>query len=180
MKNLNFVLMALIGLMITACANMGGTPTSDIHINTKSDQQFNVKNVKSYAWFGTVGVLRDTEGNWVPPEFDADSELRFLVNRELRKHGMSETANKPDVVVSFVLAVNMDNMKMGKDDPNSNHFNLENVPNGALVVLLAEPESQKVLWTGVATAEKQTNATTEIQKKRLDYVVTEMLDKLPN
>lgn len=180
MQKYTLTLIVLLSFILAACASMDGTPTSDIEIDAKADDKVNFKGLKSYAWFGTAGILKDPDGKWEPPEFDADSELKFLIDRELRKRGMSETSNNPDVLVAFALAIDMDALKLGANDPDSNQFNIENVPKGALVVMMINPETLRPIWTGVATAEKQEKATSETQKKRLDYVVTGMLDKLPN
>lgn len=172
-----FLLSALIlsFLLLSGCATI---QTGDINIETAADNKVDFSGYTSYAWFAAAGILRDPEGKWEPPGFDADAEIQFLVNREFRKRGLTETGNNPDFLVAYVLGVNMTALKL-KEIPESNIRTLENVPKGALVLLLIDPQSSKAIWAGLATAETQQGLDRETRKKRLDYVITNMLRQLP-
>jgi hypothetical protein len=66
-----------------------------------------------------------------------------------------------------------------KIDPESNLETLENVPMGALTVILIDAGTGLAIWGGVATAEIQQNPEQDVIKKRLDYAVTSMFKQLP-
>ena len=65
-------------------------------------------------------------------------------------------------------------------DPDSDIEVLENVPVGALSVILMDAETGLAVWAGVATADIQQDPTVESTKKRLDFAVSEMFSKLPH
>jgi len=165
MKKYLFTLATLL-LLITGCA-------------ADSDPKANISGYKSYAWLGSAAIVFDDEGQWEPPEFDADSEIKFLIDRELRDHGMSEDSVNPDLIVAFAAGIDMDTMEL-KSNPEDDLEVLENVPMGALTVILIDAETGFAIWAGVATAEIQEDATTESVKQRLDYAVSEMFAKLPH
>ena len=50
-------------------------------------------------------------------------------------------------------------------------------PKGAVMIILIEPDTRRVIWTGRATASIQANPTTELSKQRLDYAITELFKK---
>ena len=162
-------------LLVTGCAT---SVTKDISVDTDSDPKTNFSGYKSYAWLGSATIVYDAEGKWEPPSFDADAEIKFLIDRELRKRGMVEDSLNPDMIVIFAAGVDMDVMQY-KIDPESEIDLLENVPLGALSVVLVDADTEIVIWAGLATAEIQEEPSSEVVKKRLDYAVTEMFKELP-
>jgi len=168
--------MATALLLLAGCAS---THTDDIKVNAESDPKANLAGYKSYAWLGSAAIVFDEKGQWEPPEFDADSEIKFLIDRELRAHGMSEDSVNPDLAVAFAAGIDMDTMEI-KTNPENGLEALENVPVGALTVVLIDVETGFAVWAGVATAEVQESPTPESTKQRLDYAVSEMFAKLPH
>lgn len=161
--------------LLSACTTI---PTKDITINTDSDQQATFSKYKSYQWLAGAGIMSDPKGKWEPPGFDADAEITFLIDRELRKRGMIETSMKPDLYVAYVLGVDMDALKL-KENPETKISTLENVPGGALLLVVIDAQSTEAVWAGLATAELQKDMDMETRKKRLDYVISNMLKELP-
>jgi hypothetical protein len=170
-----FILFTISFLFLSGCATI---PTDDITIETAVDTKVNFRGYESYDWLAAAGILHDPEGKWEPPGFDADKEIRFLVDRELRKRGMTETSGKPDFVVAYVLGINMTALKL-KEDTEAKIYNLENIPKGALVIILIDPESMKAIWVGMATAQPEEKMEMETRKRRLDYIITKMLKQIP-
>ncbi len=170
-----FLLLAMSSLFLSGCATF---PTSDIVIDTAADKKVNIGGYESYGWLAAAGILRHPEGKWEPPGFDADKEIRFLVDRELRKRGLTETARKPDFLVAYVLGIDMSALKL-KEDPETKLYDIENIPKGALVLILIDPVSRKAIWVGTATAEIQKEMDMETRKKRIDYIITKMLKEMP-
>ena len=66
--------------LLTACNSI---PTDDIKTTAELDPKANFKGYKTYTWLGSAGILKDPDGKWEPPKFDADAEIIFLVNQEL-------------------------------------------------------------------------------------------------
>ena len=162
-------------LLVAGCAT---NVTNDIVVDTEADPKINFKGYTTYTWLSSAAIVYDPEGKWEPPQFDADAEIKFLIDRELRKRGMTEDSANPDMTVTFAAGIDMSSMEIDID-PESNMTMLENVPLGALVVVLEDANTGLAIWGGLATAEIQQNPGQEAIKRRLDYAVTTMFKKLP-
>ena len=172
----NFLPIGLIVLIVLAgCAS---APTKDIKIEIQADPKANFSGYKTYAWLGAAAIINDPYGQWEPPQFDADAEIIFLIERELRKRGMSQNTTNPDLIVAFAAGIDMDALGL-KTDPQTQSEMLANVPQGGLAVVLADGQTGYAIWAGTATAELQENPDTQTVKARLDYAVTQMFKKLP-
>ena len=160
---------------VTGCTQV---PTKDITIETEADPKADFSGYKTYAWLGSAAILHDEFGQWEPKDFDADAEIKFLLDRELRGRGMSENSSAPDLFVAFAAGIDMDALDL-KTDPETKTDMLENVPKGALAVVLIDADSAFVIWAGVASGEVQQNADADMAKARLDYAVKQMIKKIP-
>jgi len=174
MKKFIFTLVTL--FLISGCASR---VTKDIMVETDSDPKANLSGYTSYAWLGSAAIVFDEKGQWEPPQFDADAEIKFLIDRELRDHGMTEDSVNPDLVVAYAAGIDMDSMDI-KIDPESGIEALENVPAGALIVIMIDADTGLAIWAGIATADVQESPTAETTKARLDFAVSEMFSKLPH
>ncbi len=161
-------------LLIAGCASI----TSDIRVETDTDPKINIAAYDTYAWLGSAAIVYDPEGKWEPPQFDSDAEIKILIDRELRKHGMSESTINPDLIVAYAAGIDMTSIRV-EVDPDSKLQKLTNVPLGALTVVLVDGISGRAIWAGIASAEIQQDPSQEEIKKRLDFAVTSMFKKLP-
>ena len=164
------------GLLVSACAST--TLTKDIDVEVQSAPGMKMNNYKSYAWIATAQILNDPQGQWEPRDFDADAEIQFLIDRELRKRGISQVDLNPDMLVAYIAGVDMEALEL-KEDPKQDMEVLQNNPRGTLAVLFISPVNGKALWAGVAVADVEGKRSSEDTKKRLDYAVSEMFRKLP-
>jgi hypothetical protein len=168
-------LLIITGLMLMAgCSSV---PTKDIEINVLGDSKPDISRYETYGWQVNAAILNDTYGQWEPPAFDADAEVKYLIDRELRKRGMSENSANPDLIVAFAAGINMDALQLRGGS--KGEMNLRNVPKGGLAILLVGSQTGVVLWMGVATGEVQDRLDTQTAKARLDYAVTKILKQLP-
>jgi hypothetical protein len=165
----------VIGLFVTACAT---ALTKDIKVDTESAPNANLGAYKTYAWIAAAQILNDPAGQWEPRKFDADAEIRFLINNELRKKGMSEVDRNPDMLVAYIAGVDMAALEL-KEDPKQEMEVLKNSPKGALAVMFIDTATIKPIWAGVAVGNVKTERSAEDSKKRLNYAVAEMFKKLP-
>lgn len=175
MNKKTIFLFAAIIMLVTGCNT---APTKDINVDAQADPKANFSGYKSYTWLGSAAIVNDSTGQWEPPAFDADAEIKYLLDRELRDRGMTETSTAPDLIVAFAAGIDMDALDL-KLDPETKIDILENVPQGGLVVMLVDSNSGFVIWIGMATAEIQESVDVSTVKARLDYAVTQMLKKLP-
>ena len=164
--------------MIMFVAGCTSVPTKDINIDVQADSKANLSGYKSYTWLGSAAIINDPSGQWEPPGFDADAEIVYLLDRELRARGKSESSTAPDMIVAFAAGIDMAALDL-KMDPETKIDKLENVPQGGLVVILVDSSTGFVVWVGIATAEIQDNIDAATVKARLDYAVTQMMRQLP-
>lgn len=171
----------LLAVVFCSVAFMGGcstAPVKDIKVEAESAPGMDMNNYRTYAWLAAAKIVNDPNGRWEPPQFDADAEIKWLIDRELRARGISEVAAFPNVFVAFVAGVDMAQLEL-KQDPKEKMDVLRNVPKGALAVMLIDGASGDPVWAGAAVADIKTDRTPEETKARLDYAVTQMFRKLP-
>jgi hypothetical protein len=163
-------------LLVTACTTI---PTKDIQIEVEAHPDIDFSNYKSYTWLGSAAIINDPAGKWEPPGFDADTEVKFLIDSVLRDRGMSEDSVNPDLIVAFAAGIDMEVLRIELDPESYLTTTFTNVPQGALVVLLIDGTSGLAVWFGLATAEIQKDPAPEVVKKRLEFAINSMFKKLP-
>lgn len=169
------IAIVLLTALLNAC---GSSLTADIKTESAADEKVNFAGMKSYAWYAGLGALNDETELWADPKFDMLGEFKFVIDRELRKKGFSEST-KPDVFVAFLVVANVDQVKKIDEQRSENLDNLKGVGKGALVIELIDAESAKTIWLGAATAEVSSKFTDEERKQRIDYAVSELIGQLP-
>ena len=174
MNRLIIVAFSMLLLLLTGCS----TVTKDIQISSEADPKVSFSGYKTYSWLGAAGIMFDEAGRWEPPAFDADTEIKFYIDRELRARGIAESGSNPDLLVAFAAGIDMDNIEFVKNEKNELET-LKNIPKGALLIILVDADTGLPIWVGAAAADIQDNVDTETAKVRLNYAVTEMLKKLP-
>lgn len=162
-------------LLVAGCAS---SVTKDIQIETQADAKANFSGYKTYAWLGSAQIVHDPYGQWEPPPFDADAEIKYLLDREMRARGMTESNSNPDLFVVFAAGVDMDALDL-KEDPDSKEKFLTIVPQGGLVVAFVDSDTGFVIWAGVAAGEVQDDPDAETVQKRLEYAVKELIKQIP-
>jgi hypothetical protein len=171
----SFIGVVLTLLILAGCATI---PTQDIQVDAQADPKVNFSGYETYDWLGAAAIVNDPYGQWEPPQFDADAEIVFLIDRELRKRGMSQNTANPDLVVAYAAGIDMEALAL-RVDPASSIDTLEQIPQGGLVVLLMDTASGFVIWAGEATAEVQEKIDGRTVRARLAYAVSKMFEQLP-
>lgn len=167
---------SLLGLaMLAGCTTV---PVEDIEVAVKADPMAHFGGYHSYTWLGAMGTLYDSDEKWVPPAFDAGTEIKRLIDRELCKRGLSQTNAGADVVVAFTAALDMDALDV-QVNPESNLKISETIPQAGLIVTLTDSQTGYLIWIGAADAKAKAHPDTKIAKARLDYAVTQIFKKLP-
>ncbi len=170
MKAIYPAIMVLLVLIVTACAS---PLTQDIEVDAEADPKANLAGYNTYAWLGSAAILYDPKGKWEPPEFDADAEIKFLIDRELRKRGMKEVAANPDMIIGYAAGIDMEALQLVEDKEAKIQM-LQNVPSGSLVIVLIDGQTGNPVWASAAVADIKQNISSEDARKRLDYAVSQM------
>jgi hypothetical protein len=168
-----FMLIILI-FFVASCA----TVTSDIKVNAEADPKINLDKYKTYTWLGSAKILYDPEGRWEPAQFDADAEVKWLIDRELRKKGITEVTANPDMIIGFTAGINMAALGL-TENPETKLVTLQNVPKGGLALIFIDASTGFPIWIAAAVGELQQEPSTDTVRKRLDYAVSEMFKLLP-
>ena len=174
MRNKVITALVLTSLFCVSCAH----DTADIHAESSASAKYNLSELKTYAWWGAVGELYDPNGRWVPTNMDAASEIKWLIDRELRKRGYTEVSQDPELLVTFAVVVDMEALALVKSHADGS-LKVANIPQGALMVELLDSETENIVWLGSADAEIRQYADEDIVKKRLDVAISGMFKGLP-
>ncbi len=158
-----------VSFLLSSCVTL----TEDITVETQSDSTINYDTYKTYAWSGKAQIIFDAIGQWEQPTLDTDEEVKFIINRELRAHGLHQVNENPDLYVSFVAGVDTTILEL-KEDPSSEKKVLTNVPKAALTIALIDGNSGYTIWLGHAVGNAQPQQTIENIRKRIDYAVSEI------
>lgn len=169
MKKIYTAGLVILLLLLNGCASV----TNDIVIDSKASPGSKFDSYKTYAWLGKMSLLRDPDKKWQPPKMNIAGDIKYLIDRELRRKGVHNELTAPDLAVAFSVGVDMEAMQL-KADPQTNADILKNIPKAALVVALIDTKTKYVVWLGKATAEVQNSKDVEVVRKRLDYAVREM------
>lgn len=161
-------------VVLTACASV----TRDIKVDADSVPGADLQAYKTYAWLGSAQIVVDSIGRWEPPGFDTDDMVRELIDRELQARGMRLDDSNPDIFVAYAAGIDMDVLEL-KIDPDTKRQIFENIPQGALAIVLVDAKTEQPVWVGAATANIAESPKDEVVRKRLDYAVSEMLALLP-
>lgn len=174
LKSLCLALLA--GLYLAGCA----TPlTKTINVDSQTVPGVDFSQYQTYEWAATAQILNDPDGQWEPVGFDADEEIRFLINREMRKLGFNQVAMDPDLLMVYVAGVDMAALEF-KKDPKTKLDVLSTEARGALAIILLDAKTGDAVWAAVADDQiRRPGITTNDAKERLDYAVTKMLKRLP-
>jgi hypothetical protein len=175
MNRKHLILFAISLIFLAGCVS---APVKDITFNSQADPKANLSGYQTFTWLGSASIVNDAEGQWEPPGFDADAEIKHLIDRELRKRGMSENKNEPDLLVVFAAGVDMEALEL-KEDPETEMDMLVTVPQGGLLIGFLDSETGFVVWLGVATGEVQDDVDEQTVKARLDYAVTRLFSEIP-
>ena len=154
---------------ISSCATL----TDDIQVETHADPGINYSKYKTYAWAGSAQIVFDPVGQWEQPTLDTDEEVRFVVNRELRDHGLIQVGNNPDLLVAFAGGVESTGLDL-KEIPDSDNKVPSNAPKAALVIALIDARSGYLVWLGHATGNAQQQQTIDNIRRRIDYAISQI------
>ena len=176
MRKLTTLLLTVTIVLLSGCA-VFNTGMQDIKVDAVTDPKANMAGYKTYTWLGAIGGLNDPSKKWQPPSIDISGDIKYLIDRELRKHGINSATTNPDLAVAFFVGIDMEAMQL-KDDPNTQGDVLENVPQGALVVALIDINTGYAVWRGLAKANIIENISSEQARNRLDYAISKMFKEL--
>jgi uncharacterized protein DUF4136 len=169
------VVLMLAGAM-PACSS---TPTSDIQIHTAIDHKANLAGYKSFAWHTSEAVLHDGTGVWVPRNTDTQSEIEFLVDKELREKGLTVVKEQPDLLVHLMIVADVNDVQEIEKTRGDALSSFDPVGQGALLVELIDAQTGKTVWMGGAEGELRQSRSPEESKQRLSYAVDKIFAQLP-
>jgi len=172
-------LLSVAALSAALCLSCASTPTSDIHVHSAADSKANLAAYKSYAWDMNAGVLRDSTGAWTRKDVDVQSEVQFLVDKQLRERGLTQTQSSPALLVSTLILADVQQLEEIKSKHGEVASTLDPVGKGALLIELVDGQTGKTVWLGAAEGDVRGSNSVEVGKQRLAYAVDQLFSKLP-
>lgn len=170
-----YILLLLAGVLLVSCATQS---VRDIQVTTRRQADFVPHDYRTYSWLETAEIVNDPLGQWEPPDFDADAEVVRLVDTELARQGYTAADSDPDLLVTFIAGIDMAELEL-REDPKKKKTTLQNIPKGALVVILVNAASGERLWVGVAMADVGRQPDSAAIRQRLAYAIGEMFRGFP-
>lgn len=161
-------------LLTSACST---SLTRDIEVEVLAEPEAVMSPYKTYAWLAGAQVVFDPDGLWEPPDTDIDADVRFIINRELRKKGIYENSAKPDIYVAYAAGIDMEALQLS-ENPDSGKKLLTAIPKAALVVALVDAGTGYLVWLGQAVGNAQQAPDAKTTRKRIEYAVVEMFKQL--
>lgn len=146
--------------------------TKDIKVTSQTSEMVNLKGYKTFAWLAVANVLVDKHEQYKSRDFSVNDFINTNIEKELLLAKKVKTSQNPDFLVSFIIGADMDAVKEKVNDEGKEY--LKNVPKAALVVLLMDTKTQKLIWAGTAEAEINKENSDEEAKVRLTYAVQKM------
>jgi hypothetical protein len=171
-----FLCAVVAGAHATSCQSV---PTSDIKVRSAADAKANLKGYKTYAWYGSAGLLVDRTGVWAPKNADAQADVEFLVDKSLREKGLVAVREKPELLVALLFVGSINDVEKIAQTRGDALPKLDPVGEGALLIELIDAETGKTVWLGGAEGELRQSRSVEDGRKRLAYAVDKMFAQLP-
>ena len=150
----------------------------DIQIDKQADPKARFDGYQSYAWLASSEAVYDPDGQWEPKDLDIDSEIRFVINENLRKRGMLEVVDNPDMLIVFSTGLDMAALDV-KENPDTKQEMLVNVPKAGLVIGFVDADTGFLIWRGLAVGEAEADRDIEDIRKRIEYAIKEMFKQIP-
>ena len=92
------------GVGCATTTTSSGVAFEELEFNTTRTDDFAPSKYSTYKVVG-FGAIDDPSGSWAKPDIDIAEELRYQVHRVLHARGWRPVADKPDVVIVVVLAI---------------------------------------------------------------------------
>jgi len=167
----NIILSAVLAaslLTMSACSSAN----QNIKVASQTSPKVNLEGYKTFAWLPIANVLIDEKAQFKGRGYSVNDYMESQINKALLNANKTLDSEKPDFAVSYILGVDMDAMKEKLDDEGKKY--LENVSEAAIVVVLMDTQTQKVIWAGSAETNLHQEVSDEESKKRIDYAIEKM------
>ena len=184
---------AAVVLLLVLGTAMGA---AKVKIQTQASPTFDFASLKSWSWNpsgpGDVKVWVTADSKPEPIKRQYEPVIMQAVDDELTRRGLPRASGGAgDFVVTYYLIVTVgsSSQQMGQFLPAVTEWGvppftaqttaLSVYPEGSLVLDVASPDKDHVVWRAVAQAEIKLDATEAQRTARLRAVVRDVLEKLP-
>jgi len=168
-----------ISLFLLAGILMGTTgcvSTSDIEVETVTNEKANFKGYKTYQFLEDSGVVEmNSDGKVKDAASDVSAMIEQIINDQLQKKGKAPVSKSPDFFVAYVGGSDKDAIKVRLDDKGKQI--VEKAPEAALLIMLIDANTGEVLKVSTAEGELKALPKAE-QKERIEYAVKKMLQDI--
>jgi hypothetical protein len=154
----------------------GCVPTSDIEVESVTNEKANLGGYKTYQFLEDSGVVEmDDNGKLKDAASEVSAMIEEIINDQLQKKGKRPVSKSPDFFVAYVGGTDKEAIKVRLDDEGKQI--VETAPEAALLIMLIDAKTGEVLKVSTAEGELKTLPKAE-QKERIEYAVQKMLQDI--
>lgn len=166
MKTLNIFLVLVLLVVLAGCS----IDATKYDFEAKAD----FTNLNTFDWFE---VEQETQLNQ-----QVVKDIKDAVNRELAAKGMRKVSENPSFLIALHISKQLkrDDWSLSDVRYGSYRTRLPQVyEEGTMILDFVDPETKELLWRGSATAVIKSALSPEQQRRRINEIVTKILDKFP-
>jgi hypothetical protein len=168
-----FTALLLAGVLISV---NGCVSTSDIEVESVTNEKANLEGYKTYQFLDDSGVVEmETNGKLKDAASDISAMVEEIINEQLQKRGKTPVSKSPDFFVAYVGGSDKDAIKVCLDEKGKQI--VETSPEAALLIMLIDAKTGEVLKVSTAEGELKPLPKSE-QKERIEYAVKKMLQDI--
>jgi hypothetical protein len=154
----------------------GCVSTSDIEVESVTNEKANLQGYKTYQFLEDSGVVEmDDNGKLKDAASEVSAMIEEVINDQLQKKGKRPVAKSPDFFVAYVGGTDKEAIKVRLDAKGKQI--VESSPEAALLIMLIDAKTGEVLKVSTAEGELKSLSKAE-QKERIEYAVKKMLQDI--
>jgi hypothetical protein len=166
MKTLRLVLVLILSIYVTSCSSV-----------TIDDYFFKTADLTSYKTFDWISrphaILIAKEGRG-----QTEKLLKESVNKQLTARGLSQKADSPDLLISYLVGAELTNTDDFSDKVGER--TAQQYSEGAILLDFLDGKTRELLWRVAAFGIEDRNPTPERNKEIIEKTVERMFKNFPS
>ena len=166
MKTLRLVLVLILSIYVTSCSSV-----------TIDDYFFKTADLTSYETFDWLSrphamlIVKEGRGQ-------TEKLLKESVNKQLTARGLSQKADSPDLLISYLVGAELTNTDDFSDKVGE--LTAQQYSEGAILLDFLDAKTRELLWRVAAFGIEERNPTPERNKEIIEKTVEKMFKNFPS
>ena len=166
MKTLRLVLVLILSICVTSCSSV----TIDDYFCKKAD----LTSYKTFDWLSrphAMLIVKEGRGQ-------TEKLLKESVNKQLTARGLSQKADIPDLLISYLVGAELTNTDDFSDKVGER--TAQQYSEGAILLDFLDGKTRELLWRVAAFGIEDRNPTPERNKEIIEKTVERMFKNFPS